>query len=145
MQPDAPLAIAHAARAKPKSMQFKLHKLEEDLEIENPPRALRKRLELIAQDLYGDDYAIKGPLKQVLDSIWNDVAGCCTLDAGKAKAKEKSMHSKLNALEEDFGITNPPKVLRKRLQLIARDVCGDDSISKGPLKQALESIWNDLY
>ena len=73
MQPDAPLAIAHAAGAKAKSMQFKLSKLEEDLEIENPPKAFRKRLEVIAQNLYGDDYAIKGPIKQVLESIWNDM------------------------------------------------------------------------
>ena len=145
MQPDTPAATAHTARAKANSMRFKLNKLEENLEIENPPKALRKRLELIAQNLYGDDYAIKGPLKQVLESIWNDVAGSSTRDAAKAKAKEKSMYFKLNRLEEDWGIENPPKALRKRLQLIVQDLCGDDDVIKGPIKQALESIWNEMY
>ncbi len=54
-------------------MKSKLEQFEEDWEIETPPRGVQARVKLIAQNMYGDDYIMKGPPYQVLQSMWNEV------------------------------------------------------------------------
>ena len=50
-------------------------------------------------------------------------------------------------LEEDLGIENPPKGMRKRLERIAQVIHGDDYVNhiQRPVKQVLESLWNETY
>lgn len=61
------------AQKKPLSVQSKLAHLEADLAIENPPKALMKRLQLIEETFYGEGHKGKGPVKARVEQLWNEM------------------------------------------------------------------------